>query len=377
MNIIAADETALRRVAAALAADGDAVVELGRDDAWAARYRSSGQVEFLPPQARAQIGMLGAFARPQALADRVAVFDQAAIAGESILLRGGAAIESAEFIPQFLHGIYAAHPACRAAIAGCQAAETVWIDEPVFVPLHPWCKIYGHFLVEALPRLALIRDLHDSGFTFPIHVGQDAPRFIHDYLALALPAARLLRGRPGVVYRPRKVIVPNNDMPLLRLTARRVRFLEALAAGDAGAAPWRKLFLLRPPRPAGGYRFLANQDALRAVAEEWGYQAVAPETLTVAEQVRLFGAARCIAGEYSSALHNALLAPSGTAVVSFNWVNHYQLSIALARGQRLQVIAPEDGRFIDAQTRPAREYTICEAMFRTALRRCEPVAGGR
>jgi O-antigen biosynthesis protein WbqL len=374
-----ARESVVQQIAGALAAEQDSVVELGRDGAFAERYETLEQLDFYPPEAREQVTILRRFGEHRVLADRIGVFDRVAIINDSVLLRDGAAIQSPNFIPGYLSSIYTTHPGYKAAIAGHDKAESVELDEPVFAPLHPWCKIYGHFLVEALPRLAVIRELYRLGFSFPVYINADAPKFIEDYLALALPEARLLRGKRGVVYRAGKVLIPNIDMPLMRLTERRVRFLDDLVGGCYGAeqprrAPWRKLFLLRPGQAARGYRYLANQDTLSGIAAGFGYQSVAPEKLSIAEQVRLFGEARCIAGEYSSALHNALLAPEGTAVVAFNWVNHYQLCIAQAKGHGLAVIAPEAGRFIGANTSPAEIFTISADSFRAALLRCEPVA---
>lgn len=363
-------------IGAALSGGQDAVVELERDEASVARYLDLGRLAFHPPEARAGADELRLFAARAPLVEQLGVFPGAVVMNDSILLRDGRDVEQRDFVPGYLHSIYRAHPVYRNAIAGWGAARTVRVDEPLFAPLHPWCKIYGHFLLEALPRLAAIRALYRLGFDFPVYVDAAAPDFITAFLKRALPEARLLQGERGLRYQPPAVLVPNLDFPLVRLSARRRRFIAALvrACRDEGGgerAGRGRLFLVRQSRAGSGYRHLENQDALRAIATGMGYEAVAPETLDVAAQVRLFAGARVVAGEYSSALHNTLFSPPGTRVVGFNWINFYQLVIAQAMDQRLDVMAPVAGGFVRPNVTAPVSYRVDEAAFAALLHRHE------
>ncbi|MFZ5549228.1 MAG: glycosyltransferase 61 family protein [Pseudomonadota bacterium] len=87
-------------------------------------------------------------------------------------------------------------------------------------------------------------------------------------------------------------------------------------AGLDPAAPPEATRLLYISRRAEGRRPLAEEARLQRRAADMGFEVVAPETLTLAEQVRLFAAARGVAGPPGAAYTNLIWAGSGVRVLS-------------------------------------------------------------
>jgi Glycosyltransferase 61 len=87
-------------------------------------------------------------------------------------------------------------------------------------------------------------------------------------------------------------------------------------AGLDPAAPVAPTRLIYVSRRAEGRRPLVEEAALQRRAMELGFEVVAPETLPLAGQVRLFAEARGIAGPPGAAYTNLVWAQSGTRVLS-------------------------------------------------------------
>lgn len=87
-------------------------------------------------------------------------------------------------------------------------------------------------------------------------------------------------------------------------------------AGLDPAAPPEATRLLYISRRGEGRRPLVEEARIQRSAEAMGFEAVAPETLTLAEQVRLFATARGIAGPPGAAYTNLVWAGPGTRVLS-------------------------------------------------------------
>jgi capsular polysaccharide biosynthesis protein len=87
-------------------------------------------------------------------------------------------------------------------------------------------------------------------------------------------------------------------------------------AGLDPAAPPEPTRLLYISRRAEGRRPLAEEARLQRRAADMGFEVVAPETLTLDEQVRLFATARGIAGPPGAAYTNLIWAGRGVRVLS-------------------------------------------------------------
>lgn len=101
--------------------------------------------------------------------------------------------------------------------------------------------------------------------------------------------------------------------PTLTETLRQAMWRHAGLDPAAPPAPTRRLYI---SRRAEGRRPLVQEAALQRRAAALGFEVVAPETLPLAEQVRLFAQARGIAGPPGAAYTNLAWAQPGTRVLS-------------------------------------------------------------
>jgi capsular polysaccharide biosynthesis protein len=72
----------------------------------------------------------------------------------------------------------------------------------------------------------------------------------------------------------------------------------------------QRIFISRKQR-----RRVINEDELVAVLTKFGFKSIAPESLSVAEQVSLFAAAEVVIGAHGAALTNTVFCSPGTKVI--------------------------------------------------------------
>lgn len=229
-------------ISSAIKSHTDRIIEIDREDGILCGSQEIYRLETIPPEAISKIANLKMFETNPVLADCLGVFSDVDIVEDSILLKYDEPLVSKKYIPGYLHSVYQTNPKYKTAISSHLSREVVRIEGPVFVPFHPWCKIYGHFLLESLPRLAIVRYMYALGLSFPIYIDADSPKFISDYLALAVPDAKIIRGEKGKIYGAEAALIPNLDHPLemARLTSRRLRFIEDLIASCYASQKERK-----------------------------------------------------------------------------------------------------------------------------------------
>ena len=204
-------------------------------------------------------------------------------------------------------------PAERVAIAGRTAG----------LVCDGW-QIYGHWLVDVLPRL---HRLMASGFAFDTYL---FPGPIREWQARMLEAVGLDLARCRFVDPSQSVIeceelvVATYDRLNSEIRPDLVnvhRFLREKFCGADFPPATRNLFVSRAG--LGGSRDLLNREAVEAAFVAAGYEVVHPEALSFPDQIRLFASAAVVVGECGSGLHNALFSGPGTKVgVLQNRDNH-------------------------------------------------------
>ena len=183
---------------------------------------------------------------------------------------------------------------------------------------------YGHFLMEVLPRLALLRDMP---IDVPLLVGKN----ILGWPQLAQALEMCAQGRPviptevGVGYTVDRLFVvggmtwfPNVSTPMERVLPGDFVFSSEGVAWMRGFA-WGSLLeerqrLIYVDRKNDRIR-MTNREDVRRVFEATGFETVYPEELSLAEQQGLFAQARVVAGELGSGLTNMLWAPPTAAMI--------------------------------------------------------------
>src|ERR1035437_1260525 len=202
-------------------------------------------------------------------------------------------------------------------------------DIPEGILLQSWfASSYHHWLIEHLPRLALIERM-DIPATIPLLVDERAlavPQLVDALAAFDIVGHHVVGLAPGVRYDVRKLYVPSclfGTGPNLKgslvvetgdVTIHReaIRLLRERFAPVERPGP-RRIYIDRTAKMAP-VRLLNGQE-VRAVFEEFGFETVSPGNMTFAEQRDLFGDASIIAGESGAALTNIVLAPQSTKLI--------------------------------------------------------------
>jgi capsular polysaccharide biosynthesis protein len=169
---------------------------------------------------------------------------------------------------------------------------------------------FGHFLLETVPSLyqavplehVILCHSNPAGWA----PGWAEARF-RGYLLQALEIAPERIHLVGDVTRIENLIVPPLEVPPISGKVGPI-YMEATAkvreyavAGSAASAS--RIYLSRRSFVGGSHRLLENEEELEAMLERHGFEIVTPETLPIADQIRLIANAEYVAGVDGSALH--------------------------------------------------------------------------
>jgi O-antigen biosynthesis protein WbqL len=220
-----------------------------------------------------------------------------------------------------------------------RASELESITLPACYTFIHFNLVYGHFLLEMAPKLLLIKELYEKGERFPIVLPSAIPQWLKPHIYAFFPEADLL----VFDYAKQKVhaerIVAITGSNYLCHPAIIERFHRFSGAGVRGK---RRIYVTRPDgHPTK--RIFVNQAEIISIAREKGFEIVDPSSLAMRDQASLFAESAIVAGEFTSALHNTIFSPPGTATISINRVNIYQWLIANACGHYLDYVTPEGG----------------------------------
>ena len=245
------------------------------------------------------------------------------------------------------------------------------IDETCVLLTHFNCYVYGHWLLECLPKLLLLRSLLSRIPAVSILLPQTSPKFIRKWCEFLAPETPIIEfDDNGTFVRCRKIIIPGQLCssgcffhPLMNDYLADIVHLAGPSRRDA-----RHLYVTRENHNTT-FRSMANRDEIEGIARKKGLTLVSPETLSLKEQVSLFANAETITGEFGSALHNSIFAPMGTPVLALNWIAGYQSRIAHLRSQPTGYLLPDDGplKWDREQANVPRSYVINPRRFFDAI----------
>ena len=190
--------------------------------------------------------------------------------------------------------------------------------ESVLLSGHPY-NLYGHWLVDFMPRLQLLRqgglNLGELQFLLPA----DLPDFALSWLLLAgIGAEQLVMYDPATeLCRCERALMPTN----LRLGGRALPIMSEAAkwmtqVTDAQDVAATRLLYISRENWANITRKLENWEAVESEVEKYGFDIVFPEKLSIAEQAKLLASARFVAGDYGSGLHNTIFSRPRTQVIA-------------------------------------------------------------
>jgi capsular polysaccharide biosynthesis protein len=242
----------------------------------------------------------------------------------------------------------------------------------VTVLLTHWnSAVYGHWLLENMPKLLLLRRIASELPAFRIALPQYLPEWLTRWIKLVLPDAvtEVYHHRKEYLHcetllMPTLLLHPAHYACHPELAVLLSEFCDAVARTRSDGA---RLYVSR--LTPSHYRTLTNQAEIEAIAVSEGLALVKPETLSIADQIAMFRSAQLIVGEFGSAMHNALFSAPGTRVVCLNWINALQSRIAQLKRQEVGYLLPAEGAPIKyVRGASAVSYHIDPDQFRTCLR---------
>jgi len=261
--------------------------------------------------------------------------------GPGLIWSGDRLLDDNEFLPVYVRPeIDRDGAVTRAHLASLPLRREV---RPALV-FHGWgVRVYGHFLIEMLPKLLLAARFPAlfAGLA-PVLDRQMEPwllRIVRDHCGIDPAGAIWFDSAVEQLALEQAVVLPllTRAEGYHPITSGLIDGFIARVGVAAGETPAR-LFVARGDfsNPAAPRRRLVNEEALAMVARErFGFSVIHPEQLDFAAQVGLFARARTIIGQAGSGMHNALFAPAGARVGMIRFPAPDQSAIAALRGQRI------------------------------------------
>ncbi len=238
----------------------------------------------------------------------------------------------------------------------------------------PGLPIYGHWLIEMLPKLHVLEAMQIDVSHLSFLIPSDLPQFAARWLGLlGIRDEQTVRYDPNCeVVRVDELVVPSilhNGVRVgsefagaAHMLARRVEEKSGpLKQSELGP----RIFLSR--RHTGPNRQLINRETIEKIAQENGFSIVCPEMLSLPDQISLFKAARHVIGDYGSALHGTMFSGPGTIVCALRGSDTHPGFIQSGIGRVLH--QPTGYIFGSCEpSDPHGSYTIQEDDFRECLR---------
>lgn len=228
--------------------------------------------------------------------------------------------------------------------------------------LRPGDQIYGHWLVDILPRVWLTLgcvDIRKLKFLVKHNVPAYALKLME---LLGIPSKNIYRWKPenntealsaSNIYLPSNLRYQQFVHPLFASFADYLK-TKVLGVPFEQAEPSRKLFISRKgwrDKQNNHVRSLLNAEEVEKFFVDRDFEVFFPENHSLAEQARIFAGASVIVGEEGSGLHNSLFMAPGTTVVCLRGEkNHSMIQSTMCRAQG-QYIAHIFGEIDDEEDR--------------------------
>lgn len=221
------------------------------------------------------------------------------------------------------------------------------INEPVIILSQRGFHIYGHWIIDMLPRLALCKNDHKE---LKIVVTKDIPNYAYKLLELFgyRKSDIIVHNYDKEILRCKVAIIPTasrsgNDLSHLHPYVGKI-YDELLHKFDFKKESKFEFLYLSRKKEKNQMRRLLNRIELDKSIQKFPLLEIFPEKLSFPEQINIYRNAKVMVGEYGSALHNSLFANSDLKVVSLSG-NHIlsfiQHRVCEAKNQRIGYIFGE------------------------------------
>jgi capsular polysaccharide biosynthesis protein len=188
------------------------------------------------------------------------------------------------------------------------------IEDDVAIISQTGQAVYGHWLVDILPRMVLMETIGFCG-KYVFHTG--LLPFAKQLLEiLDIPISRIITYNPSLeALRFCSALIPgplrlkSAFSSVAKITFDRLKKQENIDVT-------KKIFISRN-KWSKNNQTITNRNELENIASSYGFDIVNPQNLTVSEQATLFASASVLAGEYGSGMHNSIFSTSSCRVLVF------------------------------------------------------------
>jgi hypothetical protein len=301
----------------------------------------------------------------------LAVMRGGLVSGNSIVGTDDAIFRMSDIVPTYIdYLISSGRPWIDLSLEG---KEMIELRGTYVLITHLHWIIYGHWLLECLPKLLFMKDIAGDLPPFKFIV-PDVPHvqpFVVSCIKSVAPNASI------VCYDATSQAIKCETLLMPSLPSSRAYFfndhINSLLhhAGAASTEAKRLIYVGR--RGYSHFRKLENRQEIESIAEQLGLEIFIPEDSVFSIQVKTFSEARLVVGEFGSSMHNALFSPMGTNVLCLNWISHLQSRVSCLRRQPTGYILPSNGKplkFVEGAA--SASYHIDPDRFRRTLETLVP-----
>lgn len=224
------------------------------------------------------------------------------------------------------------------------STSQISLDRPAMVFLAPGFRIYGHWLVDFLPRVRIARralggEFHDHLLPIPSTTPDWAIKMLAEICGVF--EDQLFRFDPEtqhIVFREGSV--PTYGHASYHFHPDTAAYWPQISRDQRH----RRLCISRlnfEGRTDGMLKSFVDRVAFEKMATDRGYELIYPETMSIRAQMDMFAQASHVVGEYGSALHSMLFAPEDAVVGAIRCPNDVQLRISALKRQKTVICIPE------------------------------------
>lgn len=234
-----------------------------------------------------------------------------------------------------------------------ESTSAIALDRPALIFLAAGFRVYGHWLVDFLPRIRIAREaLKGAFYDHVIPVPASTPAWAVTLLSelCGVFEEQLFRYDPATHHITfAEGSIPTYGHANYHFHPHTAGYWPSISSEHRR----RRLCISRlnfEGRTDGVLKSFSDRQRFEQLALERGYELIYPETVPIREQMALFAEASHVIGEYGSALHNMLFAPRDAVVGAIRCPNDVQLRISALKGQKTVICTPEDDWVNDAGT---------------------------
>jgi capsular polysaccharide biosynthesis protein len=234
---------------------------------------------------------------------------------------------------------------------------------------------YGHWILEGLLQMLLVRRLREQLPSLSIITPRWSAHEVIRWGNILLPSTPIVVYDEETEYvRCERLLIPTIlcSGPFFHpLVNSLIDELRQLVDAEYGGND--RIDISRPN--PGTVRVLSNREEIENIAIANGFRLIAPETLPIRDQVKLFSAGRLIFGEYGSGMHNTMFSTDRALVLCLNYMDVCQSRLSQLRRYQVGYVLPSNGPPVKYQEGVGlREFHVDATQFARALMVIDKIA---